>query len=80
MGKRITLRNVSDEVASRLARLSRERGQSVNATTLGILEQALDVDARRASLERYVTWTEEDRAEFDEALAAQRVVDATLWK
>ena len=44
-----------------------------------ILKQAVDVNSRRARLERYVTWTDRELAEFNEALAAQRVVDDELW-
>ena len=80
MGKQMTIRGVPDEVGQRLDRLSRARGQSLNSTVLGILAEAVGVDERRRRLERYATWTEEDRAEFDAALAAQRTVDAELWR
>ncbi|MBK5296979.1 MAG: hypothetical protein JJE40_07470, partial [Vicinamibacteria bacterium] len=45
-----------------------------------ILTDAVGVDARRARLERYATWTAEDAAAFDDALAGQRVIDAGLWR
>jgi hypothetical protein len=80
MAKQLTIRGVSDAVADRLDRLSRERGQSVNATVNLILEEALGVDARRRRLERYATWTAADAAEFDAALAAQRGIDEKLWR
>jgi hypothetical protein len=38
-----------------------------------------DENARRARLQRYTTWTEEDLQEFQSGLAAQRVVDSKLW-
>lgn len=38
------------------------------------------LDARRARLERYATWSDEDAAAVDEALASQRVIDAGLWR
>jgi len=47
---------------------------------LGILEAAVGVDERRHRLARYATWTPEDIAEFNEALAAQRLVDDPLWR
>jgi plasmid stability protein len=72
--KQMTIRGLPDEVASRLARTSRERGQSLNTTVVEILKQAVDVNSRRARLERYVTWTDRDLEEFSETLAAQRVV------
>lgn len=80
MPKQLTIRGVSDEVGRRLRSLSRTRGQSVNATVLSILEQAVDVNKRRRRLARYATWTEQDLAEFDRALAAQRTIDEALWR
>ena len=71
---------VSDEVGRRLESLSRSRGQSLNATVLEILESAVGVAERRQRLARYATWTEEDLEEFNEALAAQRIIDDPLWR
>ena len=79
MAKQLTIRGVSDVVSRRLTRLSRDRGQSLNATALQILEDALGVDARRQRLQRYATWSEADHAEFEAALAGQRVIDDALW-
>lgn len=80
MAAQLTIRGVSDETAQSLRRLSRERAQSINATVLEILEHALGTRERRQRLERYATWTEADRAEFDEALRAQRTIDDELWR
>jgi hypothetical protein len=52
MAGQITIRGVSEELARRLARLSRERGESMNSTALSILEDALGIDARRKRLAR----------------------------
>ena len=79
-GSGLTIRNVPDEVADRLKRLSRERGSSVNSTVLELLARAVDVRSRRARLEEYATWTDEDAEDFDDALSAQRVIDAELWR
>jgi hypothetical protein len=80
MSKQVTIRGVPDEVGHRLARVSRERGQSVNAIVLQILEDAVGVNARRRRLMKYATWSAKDQAEFDEALAQQRVIDDALWR
>lgn len=80
MPRQLTIRNVPDDVAKRLERLSRERDESLNTTVVNILTESVGVDARRARLDRYVTWTEEDAAAFDEVLAEQRVIDADLWR
>lgn len=80
MPKHITIRGASAELGRRLQRLSRERGESMNATVLRLLESAVGIDERRDALERYMTWTPEDLAEFEEALRAQRTVDERLWR
>jgi predicted transcriptional regulator len=80
MPSQLTIRGVSDELKRRLARLSRERSESLNTTVLSILEEALDGQARRRRLARYVTWTASDLMEFDRALADQRVIDDDLWR
>lgn len=80
MAKQLTIRGVPDEVATQLDRLSRSRGRSVNATVLEILATAVDFNERRKRLGRYVTWTDDDLAEFVEGLSAQRVIDERLWR
>jgi plasmid stability protein len=80
MGKQMTIRGVPEEVAGKLLRLSRERGRSVNSTVLEILSQAVGMDARRERLARYATWTSEDLAQVEDAVAAQRVIDDSLWR
>jgi hypothetical protein len=80
MSRQLTVRGVSEEVGQRLESLSRARGQSLNATVLAILESAVGVDERRRRLARYTTWTQEDLAELNEALVAQRSIDDPLWR
>ena len=80
MSKQMTIRGVPDEVAKKLQQLSRARGGSVNATVLDILGQAVSVEPRRERLARYANWTREEFDQFEEALAAQRVIDEALWR
>lgn len=80
MAKQLTVRGVSDEVADRLDKISKARGQSLNATINALLAQAAGEDARRTWLERYVTWTADDLAEFEASLAPQRTIDDALWR
>lgn len=80
MTKQLTLRGVSKELARRLAKLAEAQGQSVNATALLLLERATGIDGRRERLARYTTWTADDVAELDEALAGQRTIDPKLWE
>ncbi len=80
MAKQLTIRGVPNEVGDRLERLSRARGQSVNATVLEILAQSFGVDARRRHLERYVGWEADDVASFQASLDAQRLIDDDAWR
>lgn len=80
MPKQLTIRGVPDEVGHRLESLSRARGQSVNATVLQILEEALGTHQRKQRLMKYATWNKEDLAEFREIIADQRRIDDELWR
>lgn len=80
MAKQLTVRGVPDEVARRLEKISRQRGQSLNATINALLAQAAGEDARRRRLERYMTWTPQDLAEFEAALSEIRTIDDKLWR
>jgi hypothetical protein len=76
----VTVRNVSSKLAAALKRAARERGLSVNATVLELLEKAVGLDARRERLERYVSWDADDLAQFQRALAEQRRVEPQDWR
>jgi len=67
-------------LSRRLARLGRERGQSVNVIARSILEEAVGVQARRERLKRYATWSHQEADEFERALADQRAIDDELWR
>lgn len=78
--RQITIRHPSPELTRRLKALAGARGESLNATILRLLGEAVGIEERRERLQRWATWTESDAAEFDEALRAQRVVDAAIWR
>ncbi len=78
--RQLTVRGVPDDVADRLASIAGERGQSLNKTVVEILEKAVGAGSQASWLDRYVTWTDEDVAEFEEGLAVQRVIDPELWR
>lgn len=80
MPKQLTIRGLPDEVASRLERLGKARGCSVNATVVEILARAVGFHERRERLARYATWSASDLTEFADALSAQRVIDDRLWR
>lgn len=80
MSKQITVRGVSAELSRRLARVSRERGKSLNTTVLELLEEAVGTPARRAWLERWATASEADSEELLRAVRDARTVDARDWR
>jgi plasmid stability protein len=80
MGSQLTVRGVPDEVRRRLDQLSQARGDSLNTTIRRILERAVGADERRQHLEQYATWSADDLADFERALAEQRTIDADLWR
>ena len=79
MPAQLTIRGVSEELNRRLSDQAKTTGKSVNAVALSILEAAVGIDERRRRLDRYMTWSSKDRAEFDAALRAQRGIDHDLW-
>jgi hypothetical protein len=80
MARQITIRNPTPELTRRLKAVAEARGESLNTTVLRLLAEAVGFEERRERLERWATWNEEDAAEFDAALRAQRIVDEQLWR
>jgi len=78
--RQLTIRNVDEDLSERLRAISAAAGESLNATVLRILRDAVGVDARRERLLRYATWTDKEFEEFNAALRAQRVIDEKMWK
>lgn len=85
--KTITLRNLSPELARLVRRRAQERGTSLARAVVGLLEERLgirgggaapavhdDLDALAGS------WTDEEAACFEKALAEQRPIDPELWR
>jgi len=78
--KQITIRNPAPALTEKLKAIAAERGESLNATILRLLEDAVGTSERERWLEGFATWTEDERVELDEALRAQRQVDEELWR
>ena len=81
----LTLRSISARLRAALAREAVRRGQSLNKTLLALLAERLGLAGEAGAVEYddldelAGTWTKADGARFDEALRAQRQVDARLW-
>lgn len=79
--KNLTIRGVSEALAEALEREKRNRGTSLNQTVLDLLSQSLGVRGSRSNGLAGLSgsWSEEDLAEFEEAVAAFEELDASLW-
>jgi hypothetical protein len=82
--KTLTIRKVSRRLADALEREKKRRGTSLNQTVLDLLGQGVGVGtpASRSNGLRQLaaTWSEDDLAEFEYALAATERVDEELWR
>ncbi len=80
MGRQITVRGVSEELARRLRSRARDEGASLNTTVNRVLEQGVGLDERAEKLGRYATWSQEDLDQFARSLREQRQVDDEMWR
>jgi hypothetical protein len=82
----ITLRNLPPKLAATLQRKAAESGLSLNRTVIRLLEESLGLRPKGTRRHPYHdldflvgAWTEEEAAQFDEALAQQRKIDPEIW-
>lgn len=82
--KVLTIRGVSKRLSDMLEREKRRRGQSLNQTVLDVLAERLgvgDAGPRRNGLARLAgTWSREDHAQFEKAVATGEQIDDELWR
>ena len=82
--KHLTIRNVPRRLADALDREKRRRGASLNRTVLDVLGEAMGTSAatgHRTGLARLAgTWTADEQAEFDAAVAPTEQIDPELWR
>ena len=82
----LTVRSISSALRTALEREAARRGQSLNRTVLALLAERLGLADSTAPVEYddldelAGTWSKSEAARFDEALRAQRQVDAKLWR
>jgi len=82
----LSIRAVDARLRNALEREAARRGKSLNKTVLALLAETLGLAAAPASEEHddldelAGTWSKSEAARFDEALRAQRQVDAKLWR
>jgi hypothetical protein len=84
--EQLTIRAVDARLRSALEREAARRGASLNKTVLALLAESLGLVTPHAGEEHddldelAGTWSKSEAARFDEALRAQRQVDAKLWR
>jgi hypothetical protein len=76
----ITIRHESPALDRHLKALAKARGESVNATVLAILTQAVGVNERRERLRQYATLDENEAQEQFRGLSELRQVDDDVWR
>ncbi len=84
--KSFTIHKLEDEVYEKLEELARREQTSINKTAKKLLRGALGVEdtsvaERRKRFEKFLgTWTEEEAAEFEEAVRVFDEIDEESWK
>ena len=82
--KQLTVRGVPEDLSRALARERRRREQSLNATVIQLLRQALGLTPDTSftnGLEAFAgTWSEDEHAEFERAVSPFNAVDEELWR
>lgn len=80
--KAITLRNVPPEIAEAITARAREKGISINKTVVGMLEEFIGSQGKKKRYQDldpfFGSWTAEEAAEMDNAIAGQRRPDPEL--
>jgi hypothetical protein len=78
----ITIRNLPDELAAALNDEKRRRGTSLNQTVIDLLKLSLGVTESRSNGAARLAggWSEEDHAEFLDAVHGFEDIDQEFWK
>lgn len=83
----ITLRNLPPELARHIEHEAAESGLSLNRTVIRLLEKGAGIQGGKPEATVYHdldhlagSWSDEEAAEFDRALDAQRRIDPELWE
>lgn len=83
----ITLRNLPPELEKLIEEEAAESGLSLNRTVIRLLEKGAGQPTGKPRRRVYHdldhlagSWSDEQKAEFDRALAEQRRVDPELWE
>lgn len=85
--KAITLRNIPPQIVHLIQQKAKEKGTSTNKTVVSLLEECGGIGQKKKKKTSYHdldtlagSWTKEEAATFDKALAKQREIEPDLWK
>lgn len=81
--KYLTIRGIPEPLAQALTEEKARRGSSLNQTVIDLLVRALGVGTQRRSNglgELAGTWTHEELARFEQAIALTEQLDEELWR
>lgn len=84
--KSFTIHKLEDETYTRIEELAQREGTSINKTAKKLLRKALGIEnesvaERRKRFEKFLgTWTEEQGAEFEEAVRVFDEIDEESWR
>ena len=83
----LSIRGLDDKALAALKRRAVKEEASVNTLVVRLIEQGLGLRRAKPALTRHDdldalagAWSKQDAADFERATAAQRKVDAALWK
>ena len=86
--KAITLRNLPPELAKAVRKEANRQRTSINRAVISLLQRKTEPRKKRAGEAREYddldslagSWTKNEAAAFETALAAQRTLDPEMWK
>lgn len=85
--KAITLRNLPPELTRIIRQKADEQQSSINRVVISLLEKSVGVRGKKRGMVLHHdldvlagSWTREEAAAFNRALARQRAIDADLWR
>ena len=85
--KQVTLRNLPPELVRIIRRKADEQRTSINKAVISLLEESVGIRGKKKGRPLYHdldalagSWTKEEAAAFEKALARQRMIDPDLWK
>lgn len=84
--KAITLRNLPPELTRIIRRKADEQHASINKVVISLLEKSVGVRGKKHEIVLHHdldalagSWSREEAAAFNKALAKQRTIDPDLW-